>query len=586
MRTPPPRPRADPQRVTGIFGEAIELTPGERGAFLDAACGAATDLRAELESLLSAYEQAGGFMEALDLERGAALLEAAADVEPSRRRIGPYRLLRELGRGGMGVVYLAERAEGGFEQRAVIKLIKRGMDSDAILQRFLRERQILAGLEHVNVARLFDGGVTDDGQPYFAMEYIDGEPLTAYCEERALSVEQRLRLFEDGCRAVQHAHGKLVVHRDLKPSNMLVTSEGELKLLDFGIAKLLGEEDDATALTQAGMRVLTLDYAAPEQVRGEPVTTAADVYALGVVLYELLTGRRPYDAERRSRVDVARAVCEVEPRPPSLAVASQPRLAKRLRGNLDTIVLKALAKEPSRRYASAEALAEDVRRHRAGHPVQARRETMAYVSAKFVRRHRVSVAAASVATLFLLLGLVGTTWQAAVASEERDRARLEAERAETVKEFLVGLFKASDPVESKGETITARELLDRGTDRIENELAGHDALQAELFETVAHISYSIGLYDRVRTLGERSVEHTRRAYGADHPQVAEALHTLGWMLHGSGNYPAAEDVARQSLAQRRRLLPPDSPELADEPRAPRRSAARPGAPGRSGGAAS
>ena len=241
-------------------------------------------------------------MDALDPDRGAALLEAVSDVEPSGRRVGPYRLLRELGRGGMGVVYLAERVEGGFEQRAVIKLIKRGMDSDAILRRFLRERQILAGLEHVNVARLLDGGVTDDGQPYFAMEYVDGQPLTAYCDERGLTVEQRLRLFEDGCRAVQHAHGKLVVHRDLKPSNMLVTSEGQLKLLDFGIAKLLVEEDDATALTQAGRRVLTLDYAAPEQVRGEPVTTATDVYALGVVLYVLLTGRRPYDAEgRRAR---------------------------------------------------------------------------------------------------------------------------------------------------------------------------------------------------------------------------------------------------------------------------------------------
>ncbi len=362
-------------------------------------------------------------MDALDIERGAALLEATSDVEPSRRRVGPYRLLRELGRGGMGVVYLAERVEGGFEQRVVIKLIKRGMDSDAILRRFLRERQILAGLEHVNVARLFDGGVTDDGQPYFAMEYVDGKPLTAYCDERGLAVEQRLRLFEDACRAVQHAHGKLVVHRDLKPSNMLVTSEGQLKLLDFGIAKLLVEEDDATALTQAGTRLLTPDYAAPEQVRGEPVTTATDVYALGVVLYELLTGRLPYDGDRRGRTDVARAVCEVEPRPPSLAVASQPRLAKRLRGDLDTIVLKALSKEPSRRYASAEALAEDVRRHLAGHPVQARRDTMAYVAAKFVRRHKVGVAAAAVVTLSLLLGLVGTTWQAAVAARERDRAR-------------------------------------------------------------------------------------------------------------------------------------------------------------------
>ncbi len=557
-----PQSRANPEHLTYLFGEAIERTPGERGAFLDAACGAAPGLRAEVESLLSAYAHAGDFMDALDSERGVALLEGTSEVVPSRGRVGPYRLLRELGRGGMGVVHLAERAEGGFAQRVVIKLIKRGMDSDAILRRFLRERQILAGLEHVNVARLLDGGVTDDGQPYFAMEYVDGEPLTTYCDGRELTVEQRLRLFEDACRAVQHAHGQLVVHRDLKPSNMLVTGEGRLKLLDFGIAKLLVEEDDAPALTQAGAHVLTPNYAAPEQVRGEPVTTATDVYALGVVLYELLTGRLPHDADARGRTDVARAVCEVEPRPPSLAAASQPRLAKRLRGDLDTIVMKALSKEPSRRYASAEAMAEDVRRHLAGHPVQAHRDTLAYVAAKFVRRHKVGVAAVAVVTLSLLLGLVGTTWQMAVAAGERDRARTEAERAEKVKGFLVDLFKASDPVASKGEAITARELLDRGTDRIERDLAGHAALQAELFETVAVISQSLGRYDRARALGERSVDRTRQAYGPDHLQVAEALDTLGWILHSSGDYATAEDVARQALGQRRRLLPADSLELA------------------------
>jgi serine/threonine-protein kinase len=557
-----PRSQTDIGRLIDVFGEAVERAPAERSALLDAACSGAPDLRAEVESLLSANAQAGDFCHALDPDRGAALLAAVSDVEPSRRRAGPYRLLQELGRGGMGVVYLAERVEGGFEQRAVIKLIKRGMDSDAILRRFLRERQILAGLEHVNVARLLDGGVTDDGQPYFAMEYVDGQPLTAYCNERRLTVEQRLRLFEDGCRAVQHAHGKLVVHRDLKPSNILVTRDGQLKLLDFGIAKLLVEEDDATAITQAGRPLLTPAYAAPEQVRGEPVTTATDVYALGVVLYVLLTGRHPYDAEGRRCSDVARAVCEVEPQPPSVAVASEPRLARRLRGDLDTIVLKALSKEPSRRYASAEAMAEDVRRHLRGHPVQAHRDTMAYVVTKFVRRHFVGVATAAVVTLSLFLGLIGTAWQATVAARERDRARLETERAEKVKEFLVDLFRGSDPVLSKGETITARDLLERGIAKIERELDGHAALQAELFGTVARISHSLGRYDRARALGERSVELTRQAYGPDDPQVAEALDTLGWILQRSGDYAAAEDVARQALAHRRRLLPADSPDLA------------------------
>jgi eukaryotic-like serine/threonine-protein kinase len=562
--TSPTSPRADPELLARVFAEALERPPGERRAYLETACRGMPALRAEAESLLAAHAQAGTFLGELDATRGAALLEKSA--EPAGRRVGPYRVLRELGRGGMGVVYLAERVEGGFEQRAAIKLVKRGMDSDAIVRRFLRERQILAGLEHPSVARLLDGGMTDDGQPYFAMEYVPGEPLTTYCDARGLGVEARLRLFGDACRAVQHAHGQLVVHRDLKPSNMLVTGEGRLKLLDFGIAKLLSDEDGAaghTALTQADMRVLTPDYAAPEQVKGEPVTTATDVYALGVVLYELLTGSLPYGGDRRGAADAARAVCEVEPRTPSVAVAAQPRLARRLRGDLDTVVLKALSKEPSRRYASAEALAEDVRRHLAGHPVQARRDTIRYVAAKFVRRHRVGVAAAVVVALSLLLGLVGTAWQAAVAARERDRARAEAERAEKVKEFLVDLFKASDPAESKGETITARELLDRGADRIERELATHPSLQAELFDIVAGISHELGRFDRARQLGERSLDRARQAYGPEHPQVAKAMDTLGWIRQRSGDYAGSEDLRREALAMRRRLLPADSTDVAD-----------------------
>jgi serine/threonine-protein kinase len=560
-----PGPDIDPERLARIFEEAVEHPAAERAAFLDEACAGQADLRAEVESLLSAHERAGDFLDRLDTSGAAALAGGESpSPSPDGGRVGPFRLIRELGRGGMGVVYLAERVEGGFEQRAAIKLLKRGMDTDAIQRRFLRERQILAGLEHVSVARLIDGGVSEDGRPYFAMEHVDGQTLVEYCDRRRLGVDERLRLFEEACRAVQHAHANLVVHRDLKPSNMLVTRDGHLKLLDFGIAKLLVGDDDAsaTALTQAGTRLLTPEYAAPEQVRGQPVTTATDVYALGVVLYELLTGQLPYGTEKRGPLEMAQAVCEVEPRIPSAVTTDRRRLARRLRGDLDTVALKALSKEPSRRYASAEALAEDVRRHLAGYPVQARRDTLPYVVAKFVRRHRVGVAAASLATLSLVLGLVGTTWQARAAARERDRARAEAERAETVKEFLVGLFRAADPTESQGEAVTARELLDRGTERIERELAGHPSLQAELFDTVANISQSLGRYDRARALGERAVARTREAYGAEDPRVAEVMDTLGWGLHASGDYAAAEDVARQALALRRRVLEADSPDLA------------------------
>jgi eukaryotic-like serine/threonine-protein kinase len=556
----PPRP--DHERVAEVFAEALEHPPAERAAFLDAACGESPAVRGEVESLLAASAQAGEFMHTLDMAQGAALLEAAAEPEPPRARAGPYRMLRELGRGGMGVVYLAERAEG-FEQRAAVKLVKRGMDSEAIVQRFLRERQILAGLEHPNVARLLDGGLTEDGQPYFAMEYVEGLSLTEYSRRHRLAVEERLRLFEEACRAVQHAHGRLVVHRDLKPSNMLVTADGQLKLLDFGVAKLLAETEDA-GLTETGVRLLTPQYAAPEQVRGAPVTTATDVYALGVVLYELLAGQRPFAAEeKQGTTELLRAVCEMEPRPPSLLLADQPRLARRLRGDLDTVVLKAVDKEPARRYASAEALADDVRRHREGRPVLARRDTVAYRVAKFVRRHKVGVAAATFAAVSLLLGVAGVAWQAAVASRERDHARQEAARAEKVKEFLVDLFEAADPAESKGEAVTARELLDRGAARIEGDLAGHPALQAELFDVVAGISQELGRYDRARRLAELSLEQARRAHGPQHVQVARSMDTLATVLHRSGDYPGSEDLRRQALAMRRALLPADSAEVAD-----------------------
>jgi eukaryotic-like serine/threonine-protein kinase len=558
MRAPPP-PSCDPEQLARIFAEALERAPGERSAFLELACRGLPELRADAEALLAAHEQAGTFLGQLDAERGAALLEG--DGEEAGRRIGPYRVVRELGRGGMGVVYLAERVEGGFEQRAAIKVLKRGMDSDAILRRFIRERQILAGLEHANVARLLEGGVTEAGQPYFAMEYVEGRPLTTYSDEHQLGVEPRLRLLEDACRAVQHAHGRLVVHRDLKPSNILVTDDGRLKLLDFGIAKLLSTDDES--LTQAESRVLTPAYAAPEQVRGEPVTTATDVYALGVVLYELLTGRLPPPSHHADRTEAARSFSEVDPRPPSQAVAAEPRLARRLRGDLDSVARKALSKEPSHRYVSAEALAEDIRRHLAGQPVRARRDTFGYVAAKFVRRHRIGVAAAGATALSLLLGLAGTTWQAAVASRERDRARAETERAEKVKQFLVGLFKASDPAESLGETITARELLDRGAARIEAELASQPSLQSELFEIVAGISHELGRFEQARHLAERSLEGARRAYGPEHPQVAKAMDTLGWILHRSGDYAGAEELRRQALAMRRKLLPADSTDVAD-----------------------
>ncbi len=581
--TEPARPRAaaESDRVADLFAAALDLPESRRDAFLEGACAGDAVLRAELESLFAAHDRSGGFLDVLDPGRTAALIDST-DETMEGRRVGPYRLLRELGRGGMGVVYLAERAEGGFEQRVAVKLVKRGMDSEAILRRFVAERQILAGLDHPNIARLLDGGLTEDGQPFFALEYIEGEPLLDTCNARRLCVEARLELFEQACRAVEYAHGRLVVHRDLKPSNLLVTAEGQVKLLDFGVAKLLepGAAAESTALTEAGMRPMTPAYAAPEQMRGGPVTTVTDVYALGVVLYELLTGRlpgaagAPGEAERREPERPSEALTRpvsgaggtrelVTPGDVASARATTPeRLRRRLQGDLDTIVLQALHSEPERRYRSVAALAEDLRRHRLGLPVAARSDTLAYRLGKFARRHRAGVAAAAVAMAALVAGLAMSLWQAGVAARERDAARREAEKARAVQEFLVGLFKGADPWQGGAEDVTAAELLERGVERIERELAAQPDVQVELLDTVADVHESLGRYDRGRELAERALALAQRIHGREHLLTVRAQERVASMVLAKGDAPGAERLLREALAVRQRLLPPGHPELA------------------------
>ncbi len=401
-------------QIQALFDATLARPKDERTAFLRAACGDDPALYAEVASLLEADDGSHSLLDgsALDAFPEVMLMEG--------QRVGAYRILHEIGAGGMGTVFLAERADGQFEQRVALKLIKRGMDTEQILQRFRSERQILARLNHPHITRLFDGGLTDDGLPFFAMEYVEGVPIDAYCDVHHLTIEERLHVFRAVGEAVQYVHRNLIVHRDLKPENILITGDGTVKLLDFGIAKVLGNDESAN--TQVGRRVMTPAYAAPEQIRGEPITTATDVYALGLVLYELLSGHRPYRLSGASQVERESLICSSEPSPPSTMVGRvetasdrevtpatisltrrtrTDRLRRRLSGDLDTICLKALRKEPERRYISAEQFVEDVRRHLAGLPVMARRETAAYRMQKFIRRHRSGV----VAAIILLLGL-------------------------------------------------------------------------------------------------------------------------------------------------------------------------------------
>ncbi|HXW08654.1 MAG TPA: serine/threonine-protein kinase [Vicinamibacterales bacterium] len=422
--------------------------------------------------------------------------------------LGPYRLVREIGRGGMGTVYLAVREDDEFRKRVAIKVLKPGMDSEAIVRRFRHERQILAGLDHPYIANLLDGGTTPEGLPYFAMEYIDGQPIDRWCEARQLDTTARIELFRRVCAAVQYAHQNLIVHRDIKPGNVLVTGDGTPKLLDFGIAKLLNPElgESGSALTMAGPQMMTPEYASPEQVRGEPVSTSSDVYSLGVLLYELLTGTRPYRITSRAPSEIARVVCGSEPPRPSTAVtgtgltqrgddaprASAPgppsvattpeRLRRRLAGDLDNIILKALSKDPGRRYASVDLFSEDLRRHLTGLPVTARRDTPGYRVSKFVERNRAAVVAAGLVLLALIAGIVGTSWQARVARRERQRAE---QRFDDVRALAnAALFELHDAIRDLPGSTPARQLLvSRGLaylDKLEADAGDRPDLRREL----------------------------------------------------------------------------------------------------------
>ena len=595
------------QRLNEIFHAARAVPAEQRAAYLADACAGDEALRLEIEALLRADERSDHFLETEAL-RHVRIDEPA--VVAAGRRFGPYRVTEEIGRGGMGAVFLAERADGQFDQRVAIKVIKRGMDTAHVLERFRAERQILASLDHPHIARLLDGGTTDDGLPYFVMEHIQGRAIDEYADDRRLTVRERLRLFLQVCEAVSYAHGHLIVHRDIKPQNILVTAAGVPKLLDFGIAKVLQESGDRGTLTVSGIQMLTPDYASPEQIEGRQTTTQTDVYSLGVVLYELLTGRSPYRPKTWSTPEIFESVRASEVQRPSTAVGRPPaeapvrtrrpltldraaatgaasldRLRTQLRGDLDAIVLAALRKEPERRYRSVEQLAGDIRRHLSGLPVRAREDSLWYRGAKFARRHRVAVSGAALVAVALIGGTITTAWQAREAQRQARLAQEAQGRAERrfadVRRLANALlFDYHDAIRDLPGATPIRERLVRDALDYLNQLAadagGDVSLQRELALAYRKVAEVQGGATGDGSLGDTAgaiASHRKsvailETIAAAHPRdtrprwdLAEGTLQLANVLGVTDDTEEAAALARRALALYEPLVTASAPAL-------------------------
>jgi serine/threonine protein kinase/tetratricopeptide (TPR) repeat protein len=571
---------------------ALELEGTQRTAYLDEIGAADADLRRELESLIASHEQAGTEFLSTPVPNEVLPPQATTSRGPMiGRRLGPYQIVEQIGSGGMGEVYRAARSDEQYQKQVAIKLVRAGQDTDFIVSRFKNERQILAGLDHPNIARLLDGGTTEEGVPYFVMELIEGQPITEYCDSRHLSIVERVKLFIAVCSAVQYAHQRLIVHRDIKPSNILVTLEGTPKLLDFGIAKILETESAAQQFepTLTMFRALTPGYASPEQVKGDPITTASDVYSLGVVLYELLTGHHPYSEPGYTPHQIARAVCEVEPEKPSTVVrrtegshseherppgrstavgswhdGSAERLSKRLSGDLDNIVLMALRKEPERRYASVDKFAEDLRRHLENLPVFARKDTVGYRISKFVARHRAGVVATAAVIIILVIGIVVTLREAHIARTERARAETRFNDVRKLANSL--MFELHDSIRDLPGSTPARKLLVSRAleylDSLSKEAKGDRSLQRELAAAYEKIGDVQG-QPRQANLGDtdgaaasyRKALAIRESLAASDPkdqevrqQLAPNYGKLSDLLWSKGDPKEAMEMSRKEIA--------------------------------------
>lgn len=528
------------EKIEAWLDKLIGMPPDQKKQRLEELKKSDHKLYIEVKKLTDAIDQSDGFLEKKAIEYATTLLSDLGIQESEKtekqilnKTVGPYRLKEKLGVGGMGMVYLAERSDGTFERDVALKFIRSGLENTLVLERFSNEQKILASLNHPNIARLYDAGQDEYGIPFIIMEYVDGEPLIEYCKRENLSLADRLKLFVKICETVQFAHQNLVIHRDLKPSNIMINRDGEVKLLDFGIAKLLDPENIDTTQTISEMPFLSAAYASPEQIFGKPVSTATDVYTLGVILYELVSGLLPYKTETGKPAELIHAISTSEVQKPSTRLSKEgsipeivtglqiQKLIRSLRGDLDNIILKAIAKEPARRYKSAEALADDIGRYLNNEPVKVRPATFGYKAGKFVSRNKIPVLAL---LLLIALSISGVLYHTGQLQTERDLARQQADRAESVAGFMTTIFEAANPAETMGETFTARDLLVEGMETARVLTERDPELYASFMIEIGKAWEAIGDYEKAHEAYQNSLEMRRKILPPRHPDIATALY--------------------------------------------------------------
>ena len=603
----------DWKKLSRIFDKVLTLPQQGQTAYIKNVCGGDAELEKKVREMLNQLEESDQYFEE-QFEKNQAvidelnsLLESTEESEDfyDGKTIGRWVIAELIGRGGMGSVYKAQRTdESGLQQTGALKILHQSLITQSHIERFKLEQQILSGLQHPNISAFIDSGITAEGIPYMVMEYVEGESILDYCDKRNLGIEQRLDIFITICRTIQYAHKSLIVHRDLKPENILVTKDGHVKILDFGIAKLLDPNlyGGSTIETKPGMRILSLEYASPEQVTGKPVNTSTDIYSLGVLLYKLLTGLHPFDVDDHSFREVEKIVLEQDPPLPGHRLAdlgddkakeqilqarstTSSQLIQKLKGDLDAIINKALRKNPERRFDSVESLLNDIERHQTGLPIYARTDTVGYRARKFIYRHRWGVSATALVVLALTVGLVATLWQA-------EQAQRNAQQAREVSDFLIELFEESDPTDANDGSTTAREMLDQGFEKVQTELANQPAIQAQMLGIIGKVYTNLGLYEQAypaleqaatayRNIGETSTDYalvllllsnlhyrlgemveagaTARGslemsvdlYGANHPEVASVLNTLALALEELGLMDEAYEAYYRTIEIRR-----------------------------------